>query len=196
MNIPSVRFASRMLGLAGITCLLAATMLSVAAVPVQPASASEVSPPASAVWQPYELNFHYFAANTYYSCSGLENRLEGLLREMGADKDVRASVSGCFGPANLGNMLSARIRLRMPTASGDAVSESFLVSSKTVTLKSGRLGDVGSGDCELLEQVRDQILPALKLQLVKDDLRCVPGAANSPGRSLQVVALLPEVAKR
>jgi hypothetical protein len=184
-----------MLRLAGIACLVAATASSIAAVPTQSGSAAEVSPPASAVWQPYELNFHYFAAHTYYSCSGLEDRLEDLLQEMGADKDVRATVSGCFGTANIGNMLSARIRLRMPTASGDAASESFPVTTRTVTLKAGGPGDTGSGDCELLEQVRDQILPALKLQLVKDDLHCIPGVASSPGRSLQVVAMVAAPAK-
>jgi hypothetical protein len=158
-------------------------------------SASIVNEPAAAVWQAYELQFHYFASHTYYSCSGLESRLEAILRELGADKDVRASVTGCFGTADVGNMLNARIKVRMPVAAGDAPAESFLASSKVVTVRGGRQGASMSGDCELLEQVRDQILPALKLERVKDDLNCIPGAANSPNRSLQVRALLPEAVK-
>jgi hypothetical protein len=148
------------------------------------------------VWQTYDLDFHYFASGTYYNCSALETRLESMLRQLGAEKTVRATVTGCFGTADVGNMLSARIHVRMPALAGDAPAESFMATTKTVTLKSGRSGDSSGGDCELLEQVRDQILPALKLQVVKDDLHCIPHSANPPGRSLQVVALLPEVSKK
>lgn len=172
----------------------AGAVMSMGVIPAeaQPNSESGVSQGAPAVWQSYELNFHYFGSTTYYSCSGLEDRLEQILREMGANQDVQVSASGCFGSADIGNMLSARIRVRMPVAPGESQTETFRAASTPVTLRSGSNGSTGSGDCELLEQVRDQILPALKIQLVKDELRCIPGHANYSGRVLQVMALLPE----
>jgi hypothetical protein len=199
MNSSVVHHAGRVLRWASMVCLTGVAISSAAAAPQaqssQSSSESAVNQPQAAVWQAYELQFHYFAAHTYYSCSGLENRLEAMLRQLGAAKDINVMVTGCFGTADVGNMLSARIKTRMPAAAGEAPSDSFQATSKLVVLRSGRAGDNAGGDCELLEQVRDQILPALKLKLVKDDLNCVPGMANSPSRSLQVMALLPELSK-
>lgn len=146
----------------------------------------------TAQWQSYDLRFHYFGFTTYYSCSGLEDRLEQLLMEMGADRDVRVIASGCFGFHDVSKTLSARIQVRMPALQGTSQDASFPAVSKSVLLRSSRYGDMGAGDCELLEQVRDQLLPALKLQLVKDDLSCMPGQASLRGYTLQVMALIPE----
>jgi hypothetical protein len=170
----------------------AVMLLSFVTLHAQPSSASGVSQAIPAIWQPYELTFHYFGFTTYYSCSALEDRLEQMLQEMGADKDVRVIATGCFGSADLGKNLTAHIRVRMPMAPSEPQEQSFLATSRPVTLKSGGFGAVGSGDCELLEQVRDQILPALKLQLIKDSLGCIPGHASYSGHSLQVMALVPE----
>lgn len=196
MNILFGRHSNRSRALATLAGT-AVTLLSLgmATLHAQPAGAAEVAQPVSAVWKPYELDFHYFGSTTYYNCSALEDRLEQLLQEMGADKEMRVTVTGCFGPADIGKMLTAHIRVRMPV-SGEPQAQSFLVSSKPVTLKAGRSGQSGASDCELLEQVRDQILPVFKLQLVKDDLGCVPGQATYSNRSLQVMALLPEPAKK
>lgn len=194
MNILFGRYFNRSHALATMAGITGALLLGTALY-AQSVSASEVPQPTSAVWKPYELDFHYFGSTTYYNCSALESRLEQLLQEIGADKETHVTVTGCFGPADLGKMLTAHIRVRMPVSS-EPQSQSFPVSSKTVTLKAGRTGESGSGDCELLEQVRDQLLPAFKLQLVKDDLGCVPGQATYAGRSLQVMALLPEPAKK
>jgi len=186
MNIPFMRFTNRVSTLIGIACMAIASGLAVAA------QADATDKAGVAVWQPYELDFHYFGTSTYYNCSSLEDRLEGILRELGADKDVRANVTGCFGSANLGKMLNAHINVRMPALTNDTTADAFPVNSKTVSLKSGRSGDALGSDCELLEQIRDQILPALKLQAVKDDLSCIPGHANYASRSLQVTAWVPD----
>lgn len=158
-----------------------------------------VAPTVTAQWQSYDLRFHYFGFTTYYSCSGLEDRLEQLLWEMGADRDVRVSASGCFGFHDVSNMLSARIRVRMPiiqSATNDTQGASFSAVSKPVDLRSSRSGEMEAGDCELLEQVRDQLLPALKLPLIKDNLSCMPGQISFR-HVLQVMALIPETpAKR
>ena len=98
MNIPLVRFAGSVPRLARMA-LTGAALSGVAALGAQSSTAAETTPPTAAVWQPYEVNFHYFATGTYYSCSGLEDRLEGMLQTMGASKDVHVGVSGCFGPA-------------------------------------------------------------------------------------------------
>ncbi len=159
------------------------------------AAASGSAATVNAQWQSYDLRFHYFGFTTYYSCSGLEDRLEQILMEMGADRDVHVSASGCFGFGDFNNMLSARIKVRMPATDGVSPAASFPVVSKAVMVQGGQSGHMGSGDCELLEQVRDQLLPALKLQLVKDNLVCVPGqGVRRP--VLQVMALIAQTPEK
>lgn len=154
-------------------------------------AAAGAAPEVTALWQAHDLRFHYFGLTTYYTCSGLEDRLEQILKELGAHSDVRVTATGCFGMNDIGKMLSARIRVRMPTVPGEAAADSFAATSKAVSLTTHRLGYMGAGDCELLEQVRDQLLPALKIQLVKDGLHCVPGQSSLINQSLQVQALIP-----
>ncbi|MGC3982527.1 MAG: hypothetical protein QM808_14855 [Steroidobacteraceae bacterium] len=139
-------------------------------------------------WQAYELNFSYMGFTTYYSCDGLRQRMEELLKQLGARADVSVSVLGCAGE-DISRMLMTRIKVALPVA-GDASGESFNAAPATVTLKSMRPGDIGSGECELLEQVRDRVLPALQLKAQGDNLVCVPGHASAGQRTLRVQALV------
>jgi hypothetical protein len=149
-----------------------------------------------AQWQPHKLNFQFMGFRTYYSCTSIEDRLEQLLRDLGAKPDVRVSATGC-SPAEISRTITARIHLSMPADAGSTVTTDnpvFPAQRKTVTLaihSSGR--QIGAGDCELLEQVRDQLLPALQLEIVKDDLRCFPGQEVLGNRTMQIAALVPVV---
>lgn len=178
------------------SCTLLAVVLGPVCVVAQPKAVVGDSPataPVAAAWQDYDLQFHYAGFTSYYTCTGLEDRLEQILKEMGAARDVRVSASGCFGGNDISNMLSAHIRVRMPAVAADAAPQTFAAANKTVNIKSRRMGEIGAGDCELLEAVRDQLLPKLKLQLVKDGLHCVPGQALLSSQTLQVQALIAEV---
>jgi hypothetical protein len=146
-----------------------------------------------AQWQSRELTFHFMGFRTYYSCSAIEDRLEQMLRELGANSDVRVVATGC-SPAPVSSMITARVRLSMPIDVGSAAtpdSPTFSAQKKVVTLAIHDGHHVGAGDCELLEQVRDQLLPALKLQIVKDDVHCFPGEAVLGNRTMQIAALVP-----
>lgn len=147
-----------------------------------------------AQWQPRELTFHYMGFSTYYSCTSIEDRLEQILRDLGAKTDVRVAATGCMSPVDVSGMITARIRLNMPVESSTATNgegASFEAQQKLVSLKTHDDRQVGSGDCELLEQVRNQIVPALKLKVVRDDLHCIPGQAVLSGRGLEVQSLVP-----
>lgn len=143
-----------------------------------------------ASWQSYEVDFPYMGTTTYYSCTGLEDRLEQILKDLGARPDVRVTALGCAGN-DVNRSLSTRIRVSLPSETGAAGAEQFAVIPKQVTLKSHILGGTGSGDCELLEQVRDRLLPKLKLKAANDDLVCIPGQSTLGVRTLQVSALIP-----
>lgn len=171
-----------------ISVVAAGCLLQTGAAAAQDAAA----PPAvQAQWQEHELSFHFMGFRTYYNCYSLEDRLEQMLRDLGARPDVQVIATGC-APRQVSSMISTRIRLSMPVdaASGSA-GEVFAAQRKTVTLPVHSGSRVGTGECELLEQVRRQLLPALKLEVVKDDLRCFPGAESLGNRTMQVAALVP-----
>lgn len=194
MNVRNVRCSKPLLWVA--TLALTLIGFQAAALTEGGSASNPADHSVTAQWQDYDLNFHYFGFTSYYTCSGIESKLEELLRELGADPKVRVSATGCFGSNDIGKSISARIKVRMPiqqTAVAPSVDgASFKATSKSVVLRSGRGGDYGSTDCELLEQVRDQLLPALKMKLVKDDLRCIPGQPSLGSRGIEVMALLPE----
>ncbi len=154
------------------------------------ADSAGAAPEVTAQWQTHELQFHYFGLSTYYTCESLEDQLEQILREVGAHPDVQVRAFGCFGINEISKFQSARVHVRMPAAPTQANAESFAATSKVINLRTHSGGSSGSGSCELLEQVRDQLLPALNIKVVKDDLHCVPRQPSHIGRSLQVQALI------
>ena len=192
MNTSNCRYmygsARKVLAVAAAVVLLAAPYAG--AVVQDTATATGGSATVNAQWRSYDLNFRYMGFTTYYSCSGLEDRLKSILIELGADRDVKVTATGCFGPSDFNNMLSARIKVRMPVTEGGEAA-SFPAVVKDVTLR-GDSVHMGSGDCELLEQVRDQLLPGLELSLVKASLACVPGHVATSRPILQVKALVAE----
>jgi hypothetical protein len=118
-----------------------------------------------------------------------------LLRDLGAKADVRVSATGCV-PGQISRTITARINVSMPVEAGSAAtvdSATFSAQRKTVTLAihTGTGPPMGAGDCELLEQVRRQLLPELKLQVMNDEVRCYPGAEVLANRKMQVSALVP-----
>lgn len=181
----------------GIGCVIASTAASAVESAEQQAGANVET--VQAQWQePRQLNFHYMGFTTYYDCDAIEDRVESIMKQLGAKPDVRVSATGCFAPNRVSNMITARIRVTMPAAVGadakgaaSADHQPFAAQRKTVSLQTNEGGRAGAGDCELLEQLRDQVLPMLKLQVTKDDLHCVPGQAMVGNRVLQVTALVP-----
>ncbi len=194
MNTSSCRYGGYSRLRSGARAGVLASVMGLLAVLQSPTAASQAAgaaPEVTAQWQDYDLQFHYFGLTTYYSCSGFEDRLEQILRELGANPDVRVSVVNCSGLNDISQWQWARIRVRMPTAPAAVAADSFVAASKVISLRVHNSGQSGSGDCELLEEVRDQLLPALKMELLKDDLHCVPGQASQIGQSLQVKTLIP-----
>lgn len=160
-------------------------------------AAQAADKPVQASWQSYEVDFPYMGFGAYYSCTGLEDRLEDYLRQLGAQKDVKVMAQGCAGQ-DVSNSIWTHIRVSLPTpadANSADSKDKFPAVQKTVALKTQRYGESGSGNCELLEQVRDRLLPKLKLKAVQDDLHCVPKQPNVGVKTLQVAALVPEDSK-
>jgi hypothetical protein len=181
-----------------------------------PSFAAEEPKPVQAVWKPQELVFHYQSFTTFYSCESLESKLEQMLRQVGAQAEVRVRSVDCGrGPVR---MPRADIQLISPVlatpealaelkkgestrelaakVSGERaraveLAEQFPAQWRRVTIGKGRdAPSLESGDCELLDQVRKKLLPKLAVRVVQDNTPCPPNTTTLTRPSIVVDALI------
>lgn len=177
---------------------------------VAPAAFAE-EPPVQAIWKRQEIDFFYQSFTTFYTCDGLEDRVETILRAVGA-KDVKAIASGCFSnaPARTPHV---RLVAKTPVeATPDALAElqkdkstrelksrvrgehpedpatQFPAAWKQVNLSVGKFG-IESGECELIDELNRKVFPKLGIRVVKNEVSCTPHQSNLAQPRLQVEAL-------
>ncbi|MBL8270009.1 hypothetical protein [Steroidobacter sp.] len=206
---------------------LAAASLWLAALAAVPASAAE-SPaeasatagatsadPVQAIWKHQEIGFYFQSFTTFYSCTGLEAKLERIMRELGVHAKVRVRSADC--PASVARMprvtmrvvgpveatpeelaerdknksvreLTERVRGKKNAHPFDSL-EQFPAQWQRVSLTRGRL-DLQPGDCELIEELQKKVLPKLAVRIVKDDVQCSPNQLTLGQPRLEVDALM------
>jgi hypothetical protein len=163
-----------------------------------------------AVWKVQHLTFIYRGSGTIYTCHGLQDKLEKILRSVGAHDSLRLQAYACDEAIGMARVriamqspvaaapetvralttydsqqqLTARVRNeRLPNAED---IERFAAVWKTVSFARDRKMRLAPGDCELVRQVRRTILPLLSVRIVYEDSRC---SSMSPPR-LTVSALV------
>jgi len=156
------------------------------------------------VWQEHQVELAYMGFTSHYSCDGLESKLQLLLRQLGARADAKVSASGCdrgFGtpsrfpratmkfatlqPADAGNGAAA---VTAPAAAMPATTVAGVW--RAVQLAPHRPFSLEDGDCELMEQFRDQVLPLFATRDQQLKLTCVPHEDIGPF-SLQMQVFAP-----
>jgi hypothetical protein len=152
-----------------IALLLAALSLaSVAFGAEQPADAGR--------WQAHSQRLHYMGFTTIYSCDGLVSKLQILLKASGARDGAKVLGSGCSqiggGPDRF-----AAAKLEFQSFVPALATEEGAAPARwrKVHLVDGRPFDLAPGDCELLEQFRDEVLrKSFTVRNLVDRLHCVP----------------------
>ena len=201
--------------LAACGALLMTTAVAAETADVKPADVN-------AIWQVQEIHFAYQGFTTYYSCDGLRDKVRDVLLELGARKDVLVRTAGCDAISGPARIPSVRIFVANPVEATDAAlaarqandkrteilarlqrnskqkfsDEPFTAQRKRIVLSSKEtLGSFSSiaGDCELLEQVADDIVPKLGAKVVQNNLHCVPHQGTVGNPKLIVEALVPTV---
>jgi len=186
---------------------------------LRPAQADEPVPSDAikAFWNEYEVDFTFQGLSTFYSCTGLRDNVKHILRQLGAREDLKVWARGCDpggGPAvfprvriqaalpmaatpeNLAELekdadkreLVARVRGERYVDPSEEAAQ-FPATVETVRISSRESRQIEPGDCELLEQVRDRLLPKLGLTVTGEQLRCVPGQVRIGEVMLEVQTL-------
>lgn len=169
--------------------------------------------PVQAIWKHQEISFYFQSFTTFYSCTGLEGKLERIMRELGVHADVRVRSADC--PSSVARMPRVVMRVVGPVeATPESLAErdknksvrelvervkgksdrrfdsldQFPAQWRRVSLTRGRL-DLQPGDCELIEEIQKKVLPKLAVRVVDDDLQCSPNQLTLGQPRLEVDAL-------
>jgi hypothetical protein len=177
-------------------CALVICGFSIAAFAAEP-STTEAE---QGVWQKHEYSFQFLGFTTTYSCDGLASKLKVLLIAAGARADAKSTSDGCvggygrpdkFARANLTFYTLARI------GTGENASPVVSGAWRSVAIAYRSPREVALGDCELVEQFRDKVLPMFTTRNIDNRMTCVPNQLSGSVINLKfdVLAVMP-AAKR
>jgi hypothetical protein len=157
-----------------------------------------VGDPQTAVWTEKEMTFVYQGFTTRYSCDGLRDKVRGVLLDLGAQKKgLKVTELGCASPAGRPDPFPG-VKVKMSVlqpASATAGQTPVAAHWKPIDLKLRDSFTSDSGECELVEQIKNKILPLFATRNVELRSTCIPHQA-SPGRpSLKLEVLAPDDAQ-
>lgn len=167
-----------------------------------------------AVWKVQSLSFAYSGYATVYSCDALLDKVRVILQGLGARDSLRIRSLGCTDMVTHGRMeitlespveatpeniaaittydskqeLVARVRSEELVRAEDV--QRFPATWKTVSMTRERSLKLGPSDCELVEQLRRDVLPRMSIRVEYDRLRCSPVFGNIGQPQLRVAALV------
>jgi hypothetical protein len=177
------------------------------------AQAAPAGTPVEAIWYTQSLDFRFRGTGVAYSCAGLTAKLAAILSAVGARNSSAMRCRG-NGVSSVEVELQAQSAVAATAENLAAVTQFDAKQRLLAHLKGERLPSVadiprfsarwqvidvhrirrvrlGPGDCELLQQVSEQLFPKLAIEVVHDGLSCHPGSATRISRPLRVVALFP-----
>lgn len=179
---------------------------------VSQAGATDTEASIAAVWYSQVVKFEYRAGGTVYMCRSLQRKVEQILLQVGVRDRARFVRFYC---GELSSIVTAKIAVVSPIEATeenlrrltDYDSKDVLIARvqgrslpaatdvpvftaawRTVSLSGMRFT---RGDCELLQQLRQQVLPKLAVRIVGDNLQhCSTAFARSAEPQLVVQALI------
>jgi hypothetical protein len=183
-----------------------------AADPATPSLTKQDSAPVQSTWKPQEIRYSYTGFTTAYNCDAAEMRVRSILLALGAHPQTKVQALGCdFNRPSRNFFITISTATPVPVADKPAAAKPdgreellrrmgvrnndfdqvFPAQWKTVQLSRDRKLDLQPGDCELMEGLRDQVLPKLSIKVVSDRVQCIPRQLTIQTPELTVSALVP-----
>jgi hypothetical protein len=159
-------------------------------------------------WQAHTYDFHVMGFTSTYSCDGLEGKLKLLLRLARAREDAKvdalcprgygvpdklAQAKVTFSTLQIGSPSPEAAASASPAASAAATSGPAGVAGvwRHVEIAPHRPFELQLGDCELVEQFRDRMLPMFTTRNLKSQVTCVPHQESGSNFSLRFDVFAP-----
>jgi hypothetical protein len=182
--------------------LVLAAAAPVAGLAADPAATSPAAGEDSGpgLWRAHQVELRYLGFTSTYSCDGLQSKLQLLLRRLGARPDATVVTWGCDRGYGTPSQF-VRATLKFATLEPAATGASPAVANESTPLPAGSWRHVllaprepsglAAGDCELMEQFRDLILPLFATRAVHNRIQCVPYQESVGAYSLEFDAFAP-----
>src|ERR1700710_1430946 len=129
------------------------------------------------VWQKHEYSFQFLGFTSTYSCDGLASKVRVLLIAAGARADAKSTSSGCsrgYGVPDKFARADLTFYTLAPAGNGDDPSTLIKGVWRPVAIADRSPRELALGDCELVEQFRDKVLPMFTTRSIENRMTCVP----------------------
>jgi hypothetical protein len=179
--------------------ILAASALAVLG-PAVAAAADPVASPAAdpaggatqAVWTPKEASFTYAGFTTRYSCEGLVSQVRAVLLSLGARRDDLVVIgTGCLEPGRPAPFPGVKVRMNVLTPAAGAAADAVAAQWQPVRVRLDTDPLAEAGQCELVEQIKQKLLPLFATREVEFKPNCIPHQLSPNGTRLSAQVLLP-----
>jgi hypothetical protein len=191
-----MRFSNPGAGIALPVVAAGAVLLTVTAWAAPHETGAPAARAESAVWTPRELSFVYQGFTTTYSCDGLQDRVRSILLELGAREDLKVTETPCAQLGRPEPFPGVRIRMNVLQPAGDesatAGTQSVPAHWQRIDLTPDRDAVSAAGECELIEQVKQSILPLFATRNVEYSSNCVPHQLQTGATRLRAEVLIPD----
>ena len=149
----------------------------------------------AAVWTAKEFRFTYQGFTTKYSCDGLQDKVRKILLELGARKDLEITRWGCAGDSGRpdpfpGVAVKMNVLEPLDSATSAASEPSLPAHWQNIKLRLDHNALTEAGECELVEQVKQKILPLFATRKVDYKSTCVPHQLSPGGTQLAAEVLI------
>jgi len=161
-----------------------------------PTASAESAQPAK--WVSRDLTFIYQGFTTQYSCDGLRDNAVTILRALGASKhDFKVKALPCasrgISEISFSPGIHGTIMVLVPATAQEVSSKDPAIVPahwETVNLMRTRNLDTRrSGNCELLEQAKRELLPLFTFRNLDYSSNCVPHQTSVGGMTFKVDVL-------
>jgi hypothetical protein len=158
-----------------------------------PPSAPHAVPLMPAEWTPKVLNFVYkHGFTTHYSCEGLRDKMTDILTRLGAG-DIRIRSTGCINLTGPDVFPGVHVRMNVLQPAHEwAIGHTVPAQWKKVDLLARRDPVDAAGDCELIAQIKQDVLPLFVTRNVDYSATCQKRTVLPGATRLTADILLPE----
>jgi hypothetical protein len=174
-----------------VSCALVICGLGTPAIAGEPSAAD----PEQSVWQKHEYSFQFLGFTTTYSCDGLASKLEVHLIAAGARADAKSTSEACargYGTPDKFPRARLTFYTLAPVRNGDNTDPSINAVWRSVAFADRSPRELRLGDCELVEQFRDKVLPMFATRNVENRMTCVPNQLSGSVINLKFEVLAPK----
>jgi hypothetical protein len=163
------------------------SILTIAATTAIVATAAKAATPAQAsqpaVWTPHDIIVSFDHLPKVYSCDDLWYKIRDVLVAIGARPDLRILTYQCG--ASLGTLArSPQVHLHFSLPQAIARTQArwadMETTAQTVRLGPGHPASLTDSDCELMRQMKDDLLAALPDRVLTFNLACAGPATHWP----------------